>query len=707
MTFLTPSLLGVLLPALAVPLLIHLLNKGWPHLFRFPSVELIKQTMAQRSRLHRWRHVILLLLRTAFLLLVLLAFLQPVHKRFGVDPTARGERQVLIVFDHSASMEHTGDGPSSRERAVHEARMLIDSLRPEDGVNLLLLEPNPSTCFVNFSHDHAEAKRFLALLKPGLGWGDVNQANAAAARLFSRKTPRPEIYYLSDFQRKNWANANFSALPPAAKLFFVDVGPTRRDNHAVLDARLSQSHLLAGDSLALELTVGNFSAQPFAGRLTVAADERFSVDQDVTVAPWSEAKLTVPVPAGAPGLHRCEVRLPPDALPADDRFCLTYTVADKEEVLVVTDGPADARSGAWFLKTALNPYADEAGALLPRSIPSGELSPNRMAGVDKIFMTQVSRLSGDAAAALAQFLFRGGGLVYFLDGAQDAGSLSALEHALGPNTVPLRLSQKRTATNVVAGAQQIVRGDFRSRYLQLFRGAARQDLSLLEFYDYYQGSATGAGTILLWYADESPALAVLHHGLGTALLLNFSAAEFSSNLARQRLFPAWIQDLVKALSTHEPLPAAHLVGEPLQAEFWRSELRDDDLRSPAGTTVKVRRELAGERYTLSFTPDQLGFYTLGRPQPIGAFAINTPPGESDLRPIDKEVLPREFAADRPAHFVGGQADFEELAKGRPLFHWFLLAGLLLLLTETAFQFLLQARRGTAIAGARRVRAAGA
>src|SRR5262245_40852312 len=105
MSFLASALFTALIPLVALPLVIHLLSKGFPRHFRFPSIELIKQTMAQRSKLHRWRHWILLALRTAFLLLLLLAFLLPVWKRFGADPTAKGERHVLIVLDHSASME--------------------------------------------------------------------------------------------------------------------------------------------------------------------------------------------------------------------------------------------------------------------------------------------------------------------------------------------------------------------------------------------------------------------------------------------------------------------------------------------------------------------------------------------------------------------------------------------------------------------------
>ena len=73
-------------------------------------------------------------------------------------------------------------------------------------------------------------------------------------------------------------------------MFFVDVGPAHRDNRAILDARPSQTEMLAGDTVPLEVTVGNFSQDPFKDRVTVTLDKQFSVDQEISIAPWSEEK---------------------------------------------------------------------------------------------------------------------------------------------------------------------------------------------------------------------------------------------------------------------------------------------------------------------------------------------------------------------------------------------------------------------------------
>ena len=683
MSFLSPGLFAALIPLAALPLVLHLLNKGFPRHFPFPSIRLIRSTMAQRSKVHRWRHWILLLLRTIFLLLLLLAFLQPVLSRFGMDPADRSGRQVLIVLDHSLSMEDKGDGPASRDRAVYEATRLIDSLGPDDVVNIVLMEPNPSTCFVSFSKDTSAARQFLGRIPPAYGRANVNVANAAAARLFSQAGARPEIYYISDFERKKWANADFSSLPPAVKLFFVDVGPVHKDNRAILDARPSQTEMLAGDTVPLEVTIGNFSGEPFNDRVTVTLDKRFGFDADVSIPPWSQGKVTVPVAVGGPGAHLCEVRLPADALEYDDRFFLTLAVKEKEEVVIVTDGTDQRKSGAYYLKTALNPFENQAGSLLPQIISSGELTSARLAGVQKMFFMQVNRLSPAAADAVSKFLSRGGGLIYFLDGPADRENLEALEHLLGANSLPIRLSRRVVAGNVNADAQQFARGDFRSPYLKLFQGDARQNLALLQFYDYYQAGATGTSGVLLEYGDQSPAMASAHYGLGTLLLLNFSAGELSSNLTRQRIFPAWMQSLVKAIGTYEAPPSAYTVGETLHADIWRSEMHDDML-SPAGKAVMTRREITGDRCNVTFTPDQLGFYTLGTPPAYG-FGINPATDQSDLRPIDKSLLPTQFADKHEAHFASGQDDYEEMAKGRPIYHWFVLAALAFLVLETGAQ----------------------
>jgi hypothetical protein len=686
MTFLNAPLLWSLAGLLVLPLVIHLLNKRFPQRFLFSSVEHLRKSAAERSRIYKWRHRILTLVRTLLLLLLLLVFLKPVLDHFG-GKTATGpvHRQVLLIVDRSLSMEYQQAGLSSRQRAVIEAGKILGTLGPDDEVNVMAVAHTPSVCFSVFSRNLAEARRFLQTLAPGVTRADFTLANAAAARLLAASKNRVEVYYISDFQRRNWALVDFAPLTERARMFFVDVGAESPENRAILGAELSQSQVLAGDTVPLEITIGNFSAEPLSDVVTVRIDQRHQVQQPVTAGPWSSVRVTVPVPATTPGLHLCEITLPRDNLAADNRWVLVLPVLEKEEIVTLSaDGDA-GKDPVRFLHAALNPYPNQAGSLLPRHFASGSLDATQLAGSSKLFITRCGALDDAAAGALAKFLHRGGGIVWFLDSETDAANLDRLEKAMATTPLPLRVGPLRKTDNVGSGAQQIATGDFKARILRLFRGNLRQDLGLLEFYDFHAASATGSGKVLLRFGDETPAMAMTTHGLGTLVLMNFSVSEFSSNLARQRIFPAWMQDLVKQLDAREPAPLAFAAGDLVTGEVWRDDLRRQPFTSPSGRVIEVRQEPLGERAAINFPADEIGFYTLVDGRLKYAYAVNADPEESDLRPVDKAHLPAQLAAGQESGFAGGQNDYDEIAHGRPLIPWFLLAALAVLILELVLQ----------------------
>ncbi|AHF93035.1 membrane protein [Opitutaceae bacterium TAV5] len=708
MHFLNTALLAALVPLLALPVLIHFLNKRFPQRFLFPTLEHLRKTAAERSRIHRWRHRLLTLVRTLFLLLLLAAFLKPVLDRFGggAGADAGDSRRVLILVDHSLSMEHSRAGATARQRAAIEAGKIISTLGPDDELNVIAVGQAPAMCFSVFSRNHPDALRFLNALPPGYTRADFTAANLLAARLVdtspataappspSAASARAEIYYLSDFRRRDWAQVDFLPLAGRARLYFTDVGAPDAANRAILDVSLPQVRALAGDIVPLEITVGNFSDAPLRDTLTIRIDNNQLLQHEVEAAPWSSARVSVPVPATSPGLHLCEVSLPPDALAADDRHVVTLSVLEKEEILTLSANADPAADPVRFLHAALNPWPGQAGSLLPRHHDTFSLDAAALAGARKIFITRAGPLSDTAAAALAKLLFHGSGIVWFLDADSDADNLARLGQHLDGVTLPITLGPLRKLESIGEDAQQVATGDFKSPFLHLFRGTLRQDLALLEFYDFHTASATGSGRILLRFADETPAMASLEYGLGTLVLMNFSVSEFSGNLARQRIFPAWVQDLVRQLDTAEPPPLSFTAGQPVQGEIWRADLRAGPVKDPSGRTVEVRQEPLGERSAITFTATEPGFYTLaaaGSTRLRTAFAVNPDTAESDLRPVDKAHLPAQLAEGQQAALIEGQSDYDEVARGRPVWQWFLLTALAFLVIEMALQ-LFVARR---------------
>src|SRR5579872_6775032 len=101
MSFLAPAFFAAL-AAIAVPILIHLIQRERKQIVPFPSLMFLRRIPYQSVRRRRIRHWLLLLMRAAAIALLVLAFARPFFPQGAVAAAAlRGAREVVIVLDHS------------------------------------------------------------------------------------------------------------------------------------------------------------------------------------------------------------------------------------------------------------------------------------------------------------------------------------------------------------------------------------------------------------------------------------------------------------------------------------------------------------------------------------------------------------------------------------------------------------------------------
>src|SRR3569623_588198 len=127
LSLLNPSLLPWL-AAIEIPVAIHLLTRRTRREMDLPTVRFVQRTMAQQSSLFRWRHLILLLLRTLAVAAVVLAFTRPTLDSALALPT-NARAGVVLVIDVSASMAYSAGGLTSLARAKGEALQVLEGLR--------------------------------------------------------------------------------------------------------------------------------------------------------------------------------------------------------------------------------------------------------------------------------------------------------------------------------------------------------------------------------------------------------------------------------------------------------------------------------------------------------------------------------------------------------------------------------------------------
>lgn len=688
MSFLQSGLFAALAPLLLIPLAIHLLSRRLTKPLHFPSVRHLKVSITRSAAIYRWRHWLFLFLRSLLLLLLLLAFLLPVFFRHGA-PATEAQRIVLIAIDNSLSMEHSSGGQSARNRAISEAERIIGTLRAGDRINIIRVHLDATPAFPVPSEDTGRALDFLETLPAGVSEADFTRANHQLAGMSAEAGSNTEIYYLSDFQRTDWANVDFRPLPETARVFFVDVGADTRENRALTKLQM-EGEAIAGGLVTIEIELSNFTPKGTEEIVKLLLDGRPAAEQSVYVAPHSITKAKIPLALPEEGKHLLEAQIPHDALKADDKLFAVLEVSEKQEILLLSQMPTDTLSGVDYLEAALNPYLGSSGSIRPRRIDVNALVEADLASVTKLFIARSGTIKAPQMKLIGDFLFSGGGIVWFLDDPADPINLATLSNEIGDEGTAMQLSTWHE-TQSLDTAHQIIGGDFNSPFLKLFSGTRRQDLGRLEVYDNFSASYHGNGKKLLTFADGTPAMTEQTHGLGQLLLLNFSTDTHYSNLAKQRFFPVWMQSVIHAFGTDHVSQLYQQVGQRVVTNLWKNDIRRSQFSDPNGQPIKPQIEVNGQRATVAFTTTQLGVYHLTSDDSlIAAFAVNPPAKEADLRPITMDALPqRQGTPDQTALLTGASTDFEHTALGYPLFHWFICGALLCALAELGLHTLVR------------------
>ncbi|MFM9055989.1 MAG: BatA domain-containing protein, partial [Bacteroidota bacterium] len=113
--FLAPAFLfGIAL--IAIPILIHLFNFRRYKRVEFTNVRFLKNVQEQTSRTSRLKHLLVLLSRILAIVMLALAFAQPVIRHANADLVKAGD-PVSIFVDNSFSMNAQGAKGALLDRA--------------------------------------------------------------------------------------------------------------------------------------------------------------------------------------------------------------------------------------------------------------------------------------------------------------------------------------------------------------------------------------------------------------------------------------------------------------------------------------------------------------------------------------------------------------------------------------------------------------
>lgn len=633
--FLHPAVFWTGAALMAVPILIHLLNRRRFRLLDWAAMRFLWESLRRNRRRLRIEELVLLLLRCLALLVLGAALARFVGcAAMSVLPGGAQSRAVVFILDDSYSMGQRLGGGSIFSAAVAD---LIDQIR-----SLKKLSQGDQLAIILGCDDHAGEPFFklthvanvefeplagrISGLKPSDRRMRLGDALAAAARTLrdDKSTSRRLIVY-SDFRQVDLGPGDqaegirkqFAELRklPVGKvdLVAVDFGRPARTNLTLERLELLDKFAVARVPARVLLEVRNHGQAPvkdvevrLAAKVPTPAGLR-DVEMPSRVIglidPRSTGRAEVHFTPPQSGPVLLTAHLPADELPGDDVAWLALEARQAVSVLAV-DGRPDltdpAESESFFFVLALDPRRDGSYGTRVEVVGPEALGGAHLDDYDLVALLNVGDLAPtlDAngqpgypqLAALQEYVRSGGGLAIFTGDRVNPAFYNGPLHADGAGLSPFHVGPPRGDPR---RRDRFFRLDPRSlaadpvlRVLRDYLAAGTDPTQFVRFHAF-----TGTSSLVTLSAvpdvkpprvlarfadpDNSPAIVARQFGKGTVLMI-YTTASMAWNdwpADENGTYVAVLNDMLAYLAKARGGALSARVGEPIAQELG-GKLRD-------------------------------------------------------------------------------------------------------------------------------------
>ena len=675
MAFLTPFfLLG--LSAIAIPVLIHLIQREKKRVIEFPSLMFVRRIPYQSVRRRRIRHWALLLMRAAAIALIVAAFARPfIHQGTVAAAVGGGAREVVILLDQSASMGY-GDHWS---RARDAARAVVRGLGADDRATLVLFDKNAEEN-MRATSDRTRLEAAINAAHVGSGATRYGPALKLAESILSRSAiKRREAVLVSDFQRSGWSGSEEVRFPEGMTVSTVSVASPNSANLAVPSVTFARASFSGQERITVTAGLSNKGDEPLKDvPVTLTIDGHEIQTERATVAPHAAGSVTFAQFTLTGPNVRGSVRAGADLLPADNIFHFVLAPSEPVSLAIVDSG--DRSDGSLFLSKALSIgttptfHVDVASA--------SRVTPTAFDKRAVAVLNDTMFPPAGGGGVLKRFLERGGGLLVVTG-----------DHTTWPpgeaELLPGRLGATVDRTSGRSGSLGYL--DYSHPVFEVFKAPRSGDFSAAHVFRYRALQTLPTDRILARFDDGAIAAAERKVGAGRAIVWTSTLDDSWTDIGVKPIFLPLVHQLVRYLAHYEPATSWFTVGQVLDLTArakGRADKSDRIVVTPSGERISQSNGGEGSEGLLEL--NEQGVYEVrssgaaaGRPE---AIAVNLEPAESDLASID----PRELVAAVTGHATLVEAQpaqaqemtREESERRQSLWWYLLMAGLLLLAAET-------------------------
>ncbi len=626
-SFLNPTILYAL-AAGAIPVLIHLINRKRKKEVQFSTVHFLKQMVKKEMRRLRLRQILLLVIRTLILVLIVLAFARPTMKVSNSLLSGQSATEAVVIIDNSLSLNSLQITGNLLEEVRQRWLNLENIFQQGDKISVLLGTRPLKIIAEHVNYSDELWQKVEKEIQPSVFQGNLTDGVIKALQILQESNIyNQEIYLISDFQKSNIKDVNFTQLPAGSdkpvKYFALPVFHSDDQNVSVDSAYIVNRLIEKNQNLEIKANIRNQSLNKNINSLvSLIIDSKRISQQNIDLNEDGVKTSQFEVNPREGGIISGFVESENDVLLEDNRYFFNFQIPEKVRILHLMP---EVTFNSYF-PIILKPAIDGGIFIYDKN------SINDWAAID-FYKYQVIVLEG-----LNQIP---AGLIDRLE------QLTRLDYGLvlvpGNNVLLSDYNKLTSVFNLGQISGKVGTENQNTEYISLgkvnwehplFEGLfdEQNKLNPIEFYAYYQLKPANKTEVIMNLKNNSPYLVESRLNLANVFLLTSSLQQGWTNLVyRGMVVPLVYRMLLYSATKNSQHRASIKAGQNYEESFrFLQPPFDFTVVKPSGIEEKVSPEFKRSEILLRVSNNnELGNYLLKQNGEIlNVYSVNHSPDES-------------------------------------------------------------------------------
>ncbi|MFC5269549.1 BatA domain-containing protein [Adhaeribacter terreus] len=403
--------------AIAIPVIIHLVQLRKPQRVLFTNVAFIRQVENITSNQRKLKHWLILLSRILFLIFMVLVFCQPFIP--AADSAVSKSQKINAYLDNSGSMQNEAEagGISLMDKAIDEMSKISENFPDQTGISLL------DNAFKTGSWRNLNKKNVTNALHEISFSPAQRKADVIFSRLVGNSLQNNSItFWFSDFQRSTFDQTFFSKIDTVSEINLVKLTPAAVNNIFIDSVALEDELVRVNENNRLLVKVANrgtdqksnISLKLFIGNLQAATTS-------VTVEANSSANAQLDFRLTQGGMQQARLEVEDQPVTFDNKYYFTLNPTEAIRILDISNA-ALTNTSRLFSNEPIFKY---------QQVSSGLVNSRNIAQADIVLLNEIDNLDAALLDNLNKYVKEGGNLMIIPNGEKKGISFSKLFSSLG------------------------------------------------------------------------------------------------------------------------------------------------------------------------------------------------------------------------------------------------------------------------------------